>query len=204
MALPYRTTDPAIRFFAKVDKSGPVPEHRPELGPCWLWTASKNGTGYGAFCVYIDLNKMGRAMAHRWSYEHHKGPIPAGKEIHHICGTPACVNPDHLEPVTRQENLAHGTSFAARHARQTHCWRGHEFNDENSYVNKSGRRVCRACNRLRLREHIARKKGEMPAALNDQFSLLARIRELEAEVARLKAENAALTPTPGRGERSAI
>lgn len=35
------------RFWAKVDKNGPMPEGRPDLGPCWLWTAAKIHCPYG-------------------------------------------------------------------------------------------------------------------------------------------------------------
>jgi len=44
------------RFWAKVDKNGPVPAHRPELGPCWIWTAARFKRGYGKFGVEPILN----------------------------------------------------------------------------------------------------------------------------------------------------
>lgn len=70
-------------------------------GDCWLWTGAVRGPGYGAFCW------NGRqGYAHRFSYEHHKGPLPEGAAIMHICDTPLCVNPDHLEVGTQAENLA--------------------------------------------------------------------------------------------------
>jgi hypothetical protein len=43
----YTNTTPSERFWAKVDKNGPIPAYRPDLGPCWLWTASKRADGYG-------------------------------------------------------------------------------------------------------------------------------------------------------------
>ena len=77
------------RFWSKVDKSG----------ECWLWIASKDGMGYGT--VGID----GRVhRAHRVSYEAAAGPIPAGRQIDHICHTPACVRPDHLRLATHKQN----------------------------------------------------------------------------------------------------
>ena len=33
------------RFWSKVDKNGPIPSHRPELGPCWIWIARRDRYG---------------------------------------------------------------------------------------------------------------------------------------------------------------
>jgi hypothetical protein len=63
---------------------------------CWNWQLGKTGRGYGS------LNNV---MAHRLYYRKHKGPIPEGLTIDHLCRNKVCVNPDHLEPVTLQENL---------------------------------------------------------------------------------------------------
>lgn len=79
-----------------------VPE--PNTG-CWLYTNVFNN-GYGQ----IQIN--GRdTLAHRTAYEYFKGPIPEGLELDHLCRTKACVNPDHLEPVTRSENVRRGTPY---------------------------------------------------------------------------------------------
>ncbi len=73
---------------------------------CWLWTASRGRSGYGQ----IQIGRKSRnghnspALAHRVSYELFVGPIPEGLQLDHLCETRACVNPDHLEPVTNQEN----------------------------------------------------------------------------------------------------
>lgn len=67
---------------------------------CWIWHAASDKRGYGQFFVDGRLVK-----AHRWSFEYHRYPIPDGHELDHLCRRPACVNPDHLEPVTREENL---------------------------------------------------------------------------------------------------
>ena len=68
---------------------------------CWRWFGNTANNGYGRFCAKGDR----RYLAHRWSYEHFKGPIPDGMEIDHTCGKRDCVNPDHLEAVTHYENL---------------------------------------------------------------------------------------------------
>jgi len=94
------------RFWAKVDKDGPVPPHCPELGPCWVWTASRR-SGYGAF-------KVGGKMrgAHRVSWQIENGPIPGCGDHHgtmsimHGCDNPACVRPTHLSAGAHIANMA--------------------------------------------------------------------------------------------------
>lgn len=65
---------------------------------CWLWNKPLT-TGYGL--VRVD---GGQKMAHRVIYELHKGAIPPGLHLHHLCKHPSCVNPSHLEPLTRKRH----------------------------------------------------------------------------------------------------
>lgn len=94
---------PEQRFWMKVNKNGPIPGHKPELGQCWLWTASVNKkTGYGQFA-----RKHGQMVdAHRFSYEIANGEIPKGYDIHHRCDVRRCCRPEHLQALTRSQNLA--------------------------------------------------------------------------------------------------
>jgi hypothetical protein len=113
---------------------------------CWPWTAAKTN-GYGV----VQHNGQVK-RAHRVVYEFIVGEIPEGLELDHKCRNRACVNPAHLEPVTTIVNIARGESMSARHARQTHCLRGHEFTPENVYLRKRGHkteRFCRECSRIR-------------------------------------------------------
>ena len=96
---PQFTPGDIARFWAKVDKNGPIPEHRPELGPCWVWTGSANKLGYGSLRFPYGLVK-----AHRMSYGIHKGPLPDGLFACHECDYPPCVNPDHLFAGTALDN----------------------------------------------------------------------------------------------------
>lgn len=122
-------TDPAERFWPKVDKGGP--------DGCWLWTASFNPYGYGQFYTGSRLGK-----AHRFAYELVVGPIPDGLELDHLCRNRGCVNPAHLEPVTHVENQ--------RRMRKSHCFRGHAYDEANTLKLRDGKRQCRSCNRERM------------------------------------------------------
>lgn len=135
----HRTAPAVDRFWPKVNKDGPLSAYRPDLGPCWLWTGATNAgeerEPYGHF-----WDGKEQVYSHRFSYETARGPIPAEYDVDHLCRVRLCVNPEHLEPVTRQENLRR-----ARPPLSTHCRAGHEYTPENTSVRASGRRDCRAC-----------------------------------------------------------
>lgn len=82
-----------------------IPE--PNSG-CWLWIGGHDPkTGYGTARYPKDgINKV--QPVHRIVYELEKGPIPDKMDLDHLCRNPACVNPDHLEPVTHKENMIRG------------------------------------------------------------------------------------------------
>ncbi len=145
------------RFWNKVNKDGPIPTHAPHLGPCWVWTASNNGNGYGV----IGLGKQ-NAYVHRISYEWQYGPIPLMYEIDHICENRSCVNPTHLQLATHQQNIARSASPPAKNTKKTHCPKGHAYTPENTYRQKKGGRYCRACaiERMRVYDQTRRRKKE--------------------------------------------
>ena len=114
---------------------------------CIEWIASLNGVGYGQFYLGPGLGNCG---AHRWSYEHHVGPIADGLELDHLCRNRACVNPEHLEPVTHRVNALRGAGVGAIAASKTHCPWGHPYSGPNLYIYPtSGYRGCRACRKRR-------------------------------------------------------
>lgn len=130
---------------------------------CWLWEAaiSPSLTGIHPYGILQDANGIMR-MAHRIGYELHRGPIPDGMFLDHLCRTTLCVNPFHLEPVTAKENTRRGrTAEAARHTQlsKTHCPQGHPFSGENLYLKPNGRRECRQCVRDSGARYRARKKA---------------------------------------------
>lgn len=124
---------------------------------CWLWTGATYPNGYGHF-KRPNLRKT--VSAHRGFYELLRGPIPAGLDLDHLCRVRCCVNPAHLEPVTRRENLRRGgvlerlQRHAAERGQAEACKKGHGMTPENTYVYPNGaHRACRAC----LRAQPSRK-----------------------------------------------
>lgn len=116
-------------------------------GGCWEWTAQKCWGGYARIRAYGAMR-----VAHRVLYELLVGPVPTGLDLDHLCRNRGCVNPEHLEPVTRKENVNRGIVAQVngdRNRALTRCKRGHEFTLENTYVSKTRKgnpgRVCRAC-----------------------------------------------------------
>lgn len=151
----------AARFWAKVNKDGPVPPQHPELGPCWLWKPLGSVHGYGQFTFQGKTH-----LAHRVAHEIGIGPIPDGLTIDHLCEVRSCVRPSHLEAVTRAENLRrarcweNGASFQRA---KTHCSAGHAYSGDNLRLTKDGRRACRTCERGYSAASRARRRTENPS-----------------------------------------
>lgn len=122
----------------------------PGPGDCWGWSAAHfKKTGYALFCVRCADGKWRPTVAHRVAYELYRAEIPPGLELDHLCRNHGCVNPWHLEPVTRAVNMARGMLPTAVFARENRCARGHEMTVENTITRPNGKRECRTCARAR-------------------------------------------------------
>lgn len=91
--------DPEVRFWASVDKDGPIPPHRPDIGPCWGWKKAEPHGYYGTLTV--DGRQVG---AHRWIWQRTNGPIQDGLWVLHHCDHRPCVRLSHLYLGTHAEN----------------------------------------------------------------------------------------------------
>lgn len=121
---------------------------------CWLWTAHIGRHGYGGFRIGGKWQ-----LAHRVGWWLHRGEIPDGLVLDHLCRVRRCVNPEHLEAVTLAENIRRGIAGevnAARHLAKTHCPHGHPYDEADTGRRPDGRRTCRACRRDRWHRRASR------------------------------------------------
>lgn len=121
---------------------------------CWLWQRQLNAGGYGS--TYLYGQRMG---AHRALYVLLVGPIPDGHDLDHLCRVRHCVNPAHLEPVTRSENLRRGEVGRWKRT-ATACPQGHPYDEANTYRDPRGWRGCIACRQASTRRAHNRKKEQ--------------------------------------------
>lgn len=129
-------------------------------GECWISRGS-DVRGYRR----ITWNGK-RQYAHRVVYEQMVGPVPDGLDLDHLCRVRSCCRPDHLEPVTRAENIRRGDIGrinGERAAQRTHCPQNHPYDDENTYHGR-GQRHCRECSRASARRYKARIRQQGSAA----------------------------------------
>jgi hypothetical protein len=103
-----------------------IPE--PNSG-CWIWDLYVTKDGYPKVHHLRGKNQV----AHRMSYEIANGPIPPNYEVDHLCRVTCCINPDHLEAVTPEENMRRK---ALAYRQPTYCRKGHKFDADNPPVAK--------------------------------------------------------------------
>lgn len=122
-------------------------------GDCLIWQGSVQSSGYG--CVAAGA-KGKNQLAHRAAWVALNGPIADGMTIDHLCRNKLCLNTDHMEVVTRGENVRRMLAL------RTHCKHGHLVAGENLRVQEraNGRtyRICVTCQRAFKREHMKRAR----------------------------------------------
>lgn len=117
---------------------------------CWLWSGYVTGNGYGS----ISINGLPEPV-HRFIFRKLVRPIISGYEIDHLCNTPICINPKHLEQKTPKENKMRSNCPPAINAKRTSCIHGHSLSGENLYLYKrkdGTRRYCKQCMRDRKKQ----------------------------------------------------
>lgn len=112
-------------------------------------TKGRGGSDVGGYGLKWFKGKT--RLAHRVAYEQAHGPIPDGYHVDHLCHERACIEPTHLEAVTPTENRRRSA------ARIVACPHGHEYVEDNVYINYRGARCCRECLRREWREKSRRK-----------------------------------------------
>lgn len=152
------------RFWAKVHTN-------PETG-CWEWIAARNNKGYGVVCISKRLH-----LVHRVAWQAYHGPIADGLTVDHLCGTKVCVNPEHMEIVTRSVNGQRGRprrplftdastpiyqrpAVALEVRESGRCRHGHDITQPGAVsVTARGDRNCLACRREAWHRSAATRKS---------------------------------------------
>ena len=123
----------------------------PVAGPCWVWTGCLNSRNYG--CVSVGGKVV---LTHRASYIIHKGDIPDGYHVDHLCFNTRCCNPAHLDAVTPKVNAER-----SRPANKSHCVNGHPLAGENLKIKRRAnglhQRDCQVCSIDRARAQADRE-----------------------------------------------
>lgn len=132
---------------------------RKDENGCWLLLRSLDKDGY-PFAKW--RGRQYRASRLFWYI--YQGMIPARWTIDHLCRVHACVNPDHLEPVTSKVNTLRGEGITAQNAKKVCCMHGHALTEENTYNirddgGKTVERRCRICYRRRWHKWNDKHKG---------------------------------------------
>ncbi|HEY8309405.1 MAG TPA: HNH endonuclease signature motif containing protein [Gemmatimonadaceae bacterium] len=131
---------------------------------CWQWTGSFFSNGYAYFHTGTRQSRKAN-LGHKIAYEHFVGPVPNGLQLDHVatCRHRWCVNPAHVETVTRKVNMQRAVPFnhfgVYDRVKPTHCPQGHEYTPENTYMYANGNYYCKECNRAASRLTYHKKKG---------------------------------------------
>lgn len=131
---------------------------------CWLWTGRLNKWGYG-ISDWRRHHVQHVQLAHMLSYLAFRGEVPSWMELDHKCRTRSCVNPDHLEPVTHEENMRRARGM------KRFCKYGHELIEANRRRNKHGQITCRTCANLATKRCTAENREAYLARGREKYRL---------------------------------
>ena len=84
---------------------------------CWTINKFNNGNGYRRYEKRINGKRV-KFYLHIESYKMHKGEIPQGLYVRHLCNNPGCFNPEHLDIGTQKDNMQDAVK-AGRQAKGT-------------------------------------------------------------------------------------
>ena len=145
--------------------------HVEDENGCWMWQGATS-SGYGRVSWKAAEGPVWR-QAHRVLYVAMTGRvIPDGHDLDHLCHDPAvcapevaddcphrrCINPAHMNPSTRRENLLRGGTVVAERRAIESCPQGHEYTIDNTLVSRRGQRQCKACTYERNRAYYWKNK----------------------------------------------
>lgn len=160
-----------------------IPE--PNSG-CWIWDLFVSKDGYAK----VHIKRGEPSCAHRKSYELAKGPIPPTYEVDHLCRVTCCINPDHLEAVTPEEN---GRRKMAAYRPPAHCKKGHAFGPDNIPIIKppSKSHNCRICRAAIVKKwnDITNGKNLRPITEEQRLANLTRARKTRWDNERARRPN---------------
>ena len=138
------------------------------VGDCWQWTGAVSH-GYGRAILPVrfvqGLEIKNAWPAHRLVYFVLVGSVAPELDLHHECRNRACINPDHLLPVTRKRHIElEPRDITAmlqwnKENVPTHCPRNHPYNEVNTVYKKDGNRRCLICHRDQERIGARRRRG---------------------------------------------
>lgn len=121
-------------------------------GDCIIFKGQLDKDGYGTLSIGPSNQK-----AHRMAWRLFKGPLKQDDTIDHLCRNKACINVEHMEPVSAAVNTMRGLALGVFNSKKTICKRGHPFTVENTrlFTDKRGKvgRNCRKCDALRRRRY---------------------------------------------------
>lgn len=123
-----------------------------QSGDCWMSTYSCGRHGYAQIGWKADGSNH-TVLAHRASWEHHMGPVPAGYTLDHLCKVKRCVNPAHLRILPNYENARRTNG---RDWPLGQCAHGHP--NSRIRVQPSGKRVCSDCKPIWQARYDAKRR----------------------------------------------